>query len=134
MSSFTVQPSIESRYFDPHMFALVEYRVTQLVFQRTGLWVNVDGQSLHNVLYRILNQRRETYDKMIDRCVMELSAEIVDYVLERNRNLKWAETYEDTQRIYNQSALMGPDTQLIKQSKQRVPLGHYFNYSWQGGG
>jgi hypothetical protein len=130
--SFTIQPSIEPEYFA--LANEVRARAKKLVHERIGLWVEIAPHSAISVLFRILNQRREPYTLMVTRSVMELAAEIIDYHVQRRKQLKWAETFDDTQRIYNASAKMGPDTQLIKSSKQYTPLEHYFHFAWQGGG
>ncbi len=69
--------------------------------------VKFDTSSIVRVMQRVLEQRLETIPKMNQRVLMYLVNDYLDYQVEANRNLHWADMFVASQRLYDQNARRG---------------------------
>jgi hypothetical protein len=106
----------------------IQSKVQKNLASDFSLPVIVDANSVARVFQRMIDERREPYDKIIVRCVMEITNEFRTNEKEKQRALKWERYYTDTGGIYDQHARMGGDFKM-KWSPSATTLNFYFTNS-----
>lgn len=87
----------------------------------------VDENSIYRILHRVLEERLECEDRMLQRAVMYIVSEIKQFELERNKHLNWENKYKFSQMPYNVLDKIGPPLHGIKHSRQPSTVRFYFS-------
>jgi restriction endonuclease len=104
----TIYPGyIPDDYFTKENVEWIQKRVTELIHKDISTNVTIDIGSIVRVMQRILEQRLESIPSMNQRVLMELTRHYLNYQVEANRNLYWAEMFVESQRLFDQNARRG---------------------------
>lgn len=95
-----------------------------------GPRVVVDDDTVARVFQRVLAERREPRDRVIERCVMTLANEFRTTELEKQRALKWERAFWHTGTAYDSAAGMSGGDWRVKYSVQ--PSTVNFHYTFGG--
>lgn len=96
-----------SGYFDKENVDFLSKKITETIKKDITTNVTIDTASIVRVMQRVLEQRLETVPKMNQRVIMYVVDDYLDYQIECNRNLWWAEAYVQSQRLFDPSVRRG---------------------------
>lgn len=121
--SFSVQPS--GVPLDRDTVTRVQRGVAELLAADFGPRVLVDDDTVARIFQRVLSERREPRDRVIERCIMELSNEFKTTELEKQKHLKWERAFWHVGSAYDSSARMSGGDWTVKYSAQPSTLNFY---------
>lgn len=124
--SFTVQPNGVPLDYDTVW--KIQNGVAEMLAVDFTPRVVIDADSVARVFQRILAERREPKDRVIQRCVMELANEFKTFELEKQRALKWERAFTYTGTAYDNLAKMSGGDWQIKYSVQPTTLNFYHSF------
>jgi hypothetical protein len=129
MGSLTLLRSkVPEGYFSRDVIDYIGKQVTRILKKDFIHSMTVDEESILRVLQRVLDDRLESFPKMITRAIMEIVNEIKTFELERNKHLRYEKYFTHTQKIYDVSSKSGPDMQIVKLSRQPATLRFYHTF------
>ena len=104
----TIWPGfIPHDYFTKENIEFISDKITETIHKDITTDVKIDTASIVRVMQRVLEQRLESIPKMNQRTIMYCVNDYLDYQLECNRNLKWADAYVQSQRLFDPSVRRG---------------------------
>lgn len=129
MGSLTLVPTkVPEHYFSQENVDYISEQVTNILTNDFQVSIVIDDESIRKVLHRILDDRLEPLQKMLERVIMEITNEVKTFELERLKNLRLEQYYTFSQKIYDIAARSGPDMQSIKISRQPATLRFYHTF------
>lgn len=129
MGSLTLLPTkVPKGYFSKEIIDVIKSNVSQILSKDFLKPIVVDTESVLRVLQRVLEDRLESFPRMIERAIMEIVNEIKTFELERTKHLRYEKYFRYTQNIYDVSSKSGPDTQTVKLSRQPSTLRFYHTF------
>ncbi len=102
----------------------VEFVQQQILYILGNIYIDKD--SVKRVLYRVLEERLEDKEKMIQRVIMHIVNEFRAFQREKINNFNKEFYFKETQRVFDPNSLYGPDMQMIKLSKQPSTMRFWF--------
>lgn len=104
----TIWPGyIPHDYYTDENVEFLSKEITKAIQKDISTPVKVDTGSIVRVMGRVLEQRLESIPKMNQRVIMYVVNDYLDYALQTNRNLLWADAYVDSQRLFDPSVRRG---------------------------
>ena len=94
-------------FFTKENVDFLSKKITETIQKDITTPVKVDTSSIVRVMQRVLEQRLETIPKMNRRVIMYCVNDYLDYQVECNRNLRWADAYIQSQRLFDPSVRRG---------------------------
>lgn len=133
-SIHTIFPSaIVPGYFSDENVDFIRNKISEILKREYVQSINIDIASVKRVMERVTTERRESVPKMNQRVIMYLCDEFRNHQKNVQKHLNWEAYYVESQRLYDPTALRGPDTYSIKLNsrlgKPRVggTMRFYFN-------
>lgn len=117
-------------YFSLKNLKIIKNNVEKMLKSSFDKTYTVDDPSILRIMHRVLEERLECIDRMLERSTMYIVSEIKQFEIERNKHLKWENEYRFSQSPYNISARLGPPLHGIKLSKQPTTLRFYYTYGY----
>ena len=122
----TIYPGyIPDDYFTKENVEYVQKKATELIHKDISTDVTIDTGSVVRILQRVLEQRLESIPKMNQRALMILVNSYLNYSLECNRNLWWADAYVAIPATIRSERQKRSNCKLDSQTKpERPPDNH----------
>ena len=119
---------VPHHYFSKRNVDIIRLNVEKMLQYSFDKKYTVDIHSILRIMHRVLEERLECIDRMMERCVMYIVSEIKQFEIERNKHLNWEKEYRFSQMPYNISAGLGPPLHGIKYSRQPSTVRFYYTY------
>lgn len=98
----TIWPGyIPPDYYTKENVDFLSDQITKAIQKDITTPVKVDTNSIVRVMGRVLEQRLETIPKMNQRVIMYVVNDYLDYQLDVNKKLNWADGYVQSQRLFD---------------------------------
>jgi restriction endonuclease len=121
---------IPQDYFTQENIEFISKKATEMVNKDISTHVVFTTQAILNVLQRVLEQRLESVPKMNQRALMYLVNDYLDYQVEANRNLWWADAYIVSQRLFDPSVRRGVISNwTVKTNPKKTPTTARFYFT-----
>lgn len=127
MSTTLIPSKIPKDYYSRTRIEYIKNEVSKLLSFNFKKKVIISDEDIKRILMRVLEERLEEDDKMIDRAIMYLVNEVKAHHVERIRNLQWDYAFPHVNKAYDELSKSGPDLGLFKGSKQASTLRFYFS-------
>lgn len=127
----TIWPGfIPHDYFVKENVDFLSKKITENIRKEIATDVTVDTGSIVRIMQRVLEQRLETLPKMNQRVIMYVVNDYLDYQLETNRNLRWADGYVQSQRLFDPTCNRGVISNWsLKINPKNVPTTSRFYFT-----
>jgi hypothetical protein len=127
----TIWPGfVPEDYFTKENIDFLSRKITQMIHKDITTDVVIDTGSIVRVMQRILEQRLEDIPKMNQRVIMSIVSEYLDYQIDVNKKLNWADAYVFSQRLYDPSARRGAVSSWgIKLNPKNMPTTSRFYFT-----
>ena len=98
----TIYPGfIPHHYFTKENVDFISQKITDCIHKDITTTVKIPDESIVRLMQRVLEQRLETIPKMNQRVIMSCVNDYLDYQLDVNKKLNWAEGYSWSQKLYD---------------------------------
>jgi len=109
-------------YFTKENVEFIQKKATEMIHKDISTDVTIDTGSVIRVMQRVLEQRLEEIPKMNARTLMYLVDHYLDYQVDCNKRLWWAENYINSQRLLDQNARRGVIANWsVKRNHKKTP-------------
>ena len=122
MASTHAVLGIKPEYFNQENKIFIQKKVAEVLSREFYQNVVFDPESIVNTMQLIYEQRLESVPRMNERVIMELCRYFRNEQILVNKNLMYAESYSDSQKMFDPRGNKGPDLQNMKLSNR---LGHH---------
>lgn len=88
-------------YFSPENVTFLQRKITETLSKSFTTKVLFDRQGIVRIMERVIKERLESVPRMNRRVIMYCCNEFSNHQIEVKKQLKWAEGYQSSQKLYD---------------------------------
>ena len=121
---------IPEGFFDSDNVDFIQKKITEMINKDITTKVTVPKESIARLMQRVLERRLDTVPRMNERTIMYAVNDYLNYQLETNKNLNWADGYIQSQRLFDPTCRRGVISNwTVKLNPKHTPTTQRFYFT-----